>query len=126
VWGLQIRKKRNPPYTTCYKAIICLPSALKIHQNHKCCRNLCVSVPRCVHDTFPNFWGMPTHWLTSMNIIPDMKLKSANSSCMYVSLCPWASHLTVPASLDPAVGASNNCEHGGGRLWWTSNLPSNV
>jgi hypothetical protein len=35
------------------------PSALKIHLKyvlfHKCCRNLCVSMPRCVHDTYQWF-----------------------------------------------------------------------
>jgi hypothetical protein len=40
------------------------PSALKIHLKsvlfHKCCQYLCVSVPRCVHDTFPHFWRIPT------------------------------------------------------------------
>jgi hypothetical protein len=44
--------------------IICLPGAFKIHLKsvlfHKCCRNLCVGVPRCVHNTFPHFWWMPT------------------------------------------------------------------
>jgi hypothetical protein len=41
------------------------PSALEIHLKsilfHKCCRNLCVRVPRCVHDTFSHFWRIPTH-----------------------------------------------------------------
>jgi hypothetical protein len=39
------------------------PSALKIHLKSalfpKCCRNLCVGVPRCVYNTFPHLWRMP-------------------------------------------------------------------
>jgi hypothetical protein len=40
------------------------PNALKIHLKsvlfHKCCRNLCVSMPRCIHDTFSHFWRIPS------------------------------------------------------------------
>jgi hypothetical protein len=39
-----------------YRVYNMSPSALNIHLKsvlfHKCCRNICVCVPRCVHDTF--------------------------------------------------------------------------